>query len=200
MELQSIKEVAGVNSVVIKHEVKLVLPDNTTEQTDVKCDLYNSKSEVTKAMSKSSLFSVEKEQPKPLYTLLPPACCTIQHPHETIKMKSQDSLKTATEHSIPPDETGSCAAVLLACLFCQPLNCLLATVGGCRECMCWLCSSLCGCGPTVLQPLQDMSHQCELCACLGARCSLCDCPFCDICLQATECLDLAMEISQMLYH
>ncbi|KAF0035304.1 hypothetical protein F2P81_013062 [Scophthalmus maximus] len=93
-----------------------------------------------------------------------------------------------------------CAAILLACLFCHPLDCLLATVGGCSECVWSLCSYLCGCEPATLQPLLDVTHHCDLCRCLGARCFLCDCPICDICLQATECLDLAMEISQMLFH
>lgn len=94
----------------------------------------------------------------------------------------------------------ACAAVLLACLFCRPLDCLLATLSGCNMCLCSLCSSICGCEPTVLQPFMNVSGCCELCGGLGARCCLCDCPVCDICLQATECLDLAMEISQMLYH
>ncbi len=93
-----------------------------------------------------------------------------------------------------------CAAILLACLFCHPLDCLLATMRGCNQCVWSLCSFLCGCEPATLQPLLDVTHHCDLCGCLGVRCFLCDCPVCDICLQATECLDLAMEISQMLYH
>lgn len=93
-----------------------------------------------------------------------------------------------------------CAAILLACLFCHPLDCLWASVRGCGHC-CWsLCSSLCCCDPGSLPSVPDINRLCDLCSCLGLRCCLCDCPMCDICLQATECLDLAMEISQMLFH
>lgn len=91
-----------------------------------------------------------------------------------------------------------CAAILLACLFCHPLDCLLATLRGCNECFWSLCSSLCNCNPSTLQPLLDVTQYCDFCGCLGICKS--ECQVCDICLQATECLDLAMEISQMLYH
>ncbi|KAJ0023272.1 hypothetical protein NQD34_003171 [Periophthalmus magnuspinnatus] len=110
-----IKEIAELHSVDIKHE-EMMLPDNTTEQTDVlvKCDLYKPEGEVTMAMSYSSLCPVKKEQPKSLYSLLPPACCTTQHAHETSQVRSQDSLKTTTVHSVPPDEAG---IQLKACVY-----------------------------------------------------------------------------------
>lgn len=93
-----------------------------------------------------------------------------------------------------------CAAILLACLFCHPLDCLWATIRGCGHC-CWsLCSFQCCCDPSSLPSVPDINRLCDLCGCLGLRCCMCDCPMCDICLQATECLELAMEISQMLYH
>ncbi|XP_062250622.1 myoD family inhibitor domain-containing protein 2 [Platichthys flesus] len=145
---------------------------------------------------------VEKEQPKPLCALLPPSmeACSVYEVDRVFKsMKSQESLKTKSVHT-EPDEEDLCAAILLACLFCHPLDCLLATVRGCSECFWSLCSYLCGCGPATLQPLLDITHHCNLCSCLGVRCFLCECPISDICLQATECLDLSMEISQMLYH
>ncbi|XP_034441532.1 myoD family inhibitor domain-containing protein 2 [Hippoglossus hippoglossus] len=127
------------------------------------------------------------------------ACSVYEVQQAFTSMRSQESRKTASVHT-EPDEEDLCAAILLACLFCHPLDCLLATVRGCSECVWSLCSYLCGCGPTTLQPLLDITHHCNLCSCLGVRCFLCDCPISDICLQATECLDLAMEISQMLYH
>ncbi|XP_040889375.1 myoD family inhibitor domain-containing protein 2 [Toxotes jaculatrix] len=142
--------------------------------------------------------AVEKDQPKPLCALLPSSteACTVYEASQSFTSKSRDkeSLKTTSVHAEPNGE------VLLACLFCHPLDCLLATMRGCNECVWSLCSSLCGCESTTLQPLLDVTHHCDLCGCLGVRCFLCDCPVCDICLQATECLDLAMEISQMLYH
>ncbi|XP_069368275.1 uncharacterized protein [Paralichthys olivaceus] len=144
---------------------------------------------------------VEKEQPKPLCALLPPSVegCSVYEDHVFTSMRSQEHLKTTNVHTVPEEED-LCAAILLACLFCHPLDCLLATVRGCSECVWSLCSYLCGCGPATLQPLLDVTHHCDLCSCLGVRCFLCECPISEICLQATECLDLSMEISQMLYH
>lgn len=88
-----------------------------------------------------------------------------------------------------------CAAILPACLFCQPLDCLLASSRGCNSCIWSLCTSVCGSKSSSLQPLVGITHHCDLC---GPPCCLCS--FCDICPQASECLDFAMEISQMLYH
>uniref|UniRef100_A0A3B5QRW2 Uncharacterized protein n=1 Tax=Xiphophorus maculatus TaxID=8083 RepID=A0A3B5QRW2_XIPMA len=89
-----------------------------------------------------------------------------------------------------------CAAILLGCLFCRPVDCLTETFRGCTVCFCSLCSSLFGCEPGALRPLLELTRPCGPCSCRF----LCDCAGCDVCLPATECLDLAMEISQMLYH
>uniref|UniRef100_A0A3B5LWZ2 Uncharacterized protein n=1 Tax=Xiphophorus couchianus TaxID=32473 RepID=A0A3B5LWZ2_9TELE len=89
-----------------------------------------------------------------------------------------------------------CAAILLGCLFCRPVDCLTETFRGCTVCFCSLCSSLFGCKPGALRPLLELTRPCGPCSCRF----LCDCAGCDVCLPATECLDLAMEISQMLYH
>lgn len=88
-----------------------------------------------------------------------------------------------------------CAAVLLACLFCHPLDCLLATLQGCNTWIWSLCTSVCGCKCSSLQPLPAVAHSCGPCESVGAHCCLCD-----VCRQTTECLDFAMEVSQMLYH
>ncbi|XP_026202740.1 uncharacterized protein si:dkey-245f22.3 [Anabas testudineus] len=174
-------------------------PDKTAE-VPVKS---NSKCSVTKAVSICSPSPVEKDQPKPLCALLPSSMetCTVYEASQsfTSMSKSQESLHTTTVHH-EPDGADLCAAVLLACLFCHPLECLLATVRGCNECVWSLCFSACGCESSPLQALLDVTHHCDLGGCLGVRCFMCDCPVCDICHQATECLDLAMEISQMLYH
>ncbi|KAL3059187.1 hypothetical protein OYC64_011164 [Pagothenia borchgrevinki] len=128
--------------------------------------------------------------------------CTVQEMSQTFTSisRSQDSLKTTTTVHTEPDADDLCAAILLSCLFCHPLDCFLAVMRGCNGCIWSLCSCLCGCEPSTLQPLLDVTRSGDLCGCLGVRCFLCDCPTYDICLQATECLDLAMEISQMLYH
>nr|XP_057912624.1 myoD family inhibitor domain-containing protein 2 [Doryrhamphus excisus] len=112
--------------------------------------------------------------------------------------KSQGQMRTNTSTMKPLDEDDLCAAILLACLFCRPLDCLLATVSGCNQCVWSLFSTLFCCESTTLQPLLDIARYCG--SCQDLCCSHCDCSICDLCLQATECLDLAMEISQMLYH
>ncbi|CAB1353485.1 unnamed protein product [Coregonus sp. 'balchen'] len=111
--------------------------------------------------------------------------------------------------SLLPVFSHLCASILLACIFCQPWDCLLATGKGCHACASSLCSSLCTtvccCEPDSLEPLLDMTHHCGCCGCMDAHCCLCvdpgfECCVCDICIQATECVDLGMEISQMLFH
>ncbi|CAL8339727.1 unnamed protein product [Lota lota] len=77
-----------------------------------------------------------------------------------------------------------------ACLFCNPLDCLFATLTGCHACTLSLCSYLCGCQPTTLVPLLNTR---------GCCCSS-DCNGCNVRLPATECIDLAMEFSQMVFH
>lgn len=185
------------------------------------CNLqHKPMSKTTRAVTISGLC----QQPKPYFPPAAEACPILEVSQSlTVTSRSQESLKTST-HTEPEAEGKDtmvysclissflcvphhlhhllsmwdlCAAILLACLFCHPLDCLLATVRGCNSCIWALCSSFCGCEPTTLQPLLDIIHHCDLC---GIPCFLCDCPVCDICLQATECLDLAMEISQMLYH
>ncbi|XP_041836295.1 myoD family inhibitor domain-containing protein 2-like [Melanotaenia boesemani] len=153
-----------------------------------------------------SARSVEKDQPRPLQAALPSSTEARTAPDGSqsfTSIRSQGRQKTTTVHT-EADGGDLCATILLACLFCHPLDCLLATMRGCNTCVGSLCASLClplcGCEPTALQPLLDVSENCDTCGCLGVRCFLCDCPICDICLQATECLELAMEISQMLYH
>ncbi|KAM7423210.1 hypothetical protein PAMA_010984 [Pampus argenteus] len=165
---------------------------NKTREAHIESNLHNNpKGKVSRAVS---VCSVKKDQPQPLCTLLPP----VYEVSETFTSisRTQESLKTTTVHTDPSD---LCASILLACLFCHPLDCLLATARGCNACVWSLCSSLCGCESTTLQPLCDITHHCDFCGCLGVRCFLCDCPICSLCPQATECLDLAMEISQMLY-
>ncbi|CAI5688821.1 unnamed protein product [Oreochromis niloticus] len=158
------------------------------------------KSGVTRAVPNCSPQSVEKEQPKPRSALLPSSLEVstvheLSHPPKP-KGKSQESLKTTSAHTDPGAEGDLCAAILMACLFCHPLDCLLSTLRGFNGCAWWLCSSFYDC-----EPLLHVMHHCNLCGCLGvSRCFQSDCPLCDLCLHATECLDLAMEISQMLYH
>ncbi|XP_023810927.1 uncharacterized protein LOC105354156 [Oryzias latipes] len=141
-----------------------------------------------------------EQEPTPLQVQLQSSeeICTIPEASQSVTVirnqGSQRTISTRTE----ADGSDLCAAVLLACLFCRPLDCLLATFRACNGCIWSFSSFLCGCEPSALQPLQGVIQSFSLCGCPGIRSLVCT-P-CNICLQATECLDLAMEISQMLYH
>ncbi|XP_068449795.1 myoD family inhibitor domain-containing protein 2 [Clinocottus analis] len=153
------------------------------------------------ATAVSTCSPVAPDQPRPLRALLPSSteACVVCEVSRSITSTSR-SHKVTGVHAEPSGDD-LCAAVLMACLFCHPLDCLLATTRGCTECAWSLCSFLCGCEPGTLRPLLEVAgHRCDLCDCLGAGRPLCDCTACDPCVQASECLDLCMEISQMLYH
>lgn len=78
----------------------------------VKCDLHKETTGgATRAVSYNSLCPVENEQPKPLFTLLPPSTCTIHEVHEASQSvvsigRSQESVKTVTVHSLRSDGEG----------------------------------------------------------------------------------------------
>ncbi|XP_014824710.1 PREDICTED: uncharacterized protein LOC106904760 [Poecilia mexicana] len=181
----------------------IVSPNQTRKETAVEHDVQiHFKSGLTTAVYVCSPCSVEGHQPKPLHSLLPPFTEIRKLPDvsQTLtKTRVQDSLKTSSAN-IEPGGSDLCAAILLGCLFCRPVDCLTETFRGCTVCFCSLCSSLFGCEPGALRPLLEFTRTCSPCACAGARRFLCDCAGCDVCLPVTECLDLAMEISQMLYH
>ncbi|XP_034023177.1 myoD family inhibitor domain-containing protein 2 [Thalassophryne amazonica] len=142
------------------------------------------------------------EEPRPLFAPLPSStdARTISGVSETETPISTNKHNLKTVHAESSDAFDICASILMGCLFCHPLDCLSAAIRGCYTCVWSLCSSVCSCEPAALQSLVDITHCCDLCSCLGIRSLVCDCSICDMCLQATECLDLAMEMSQMLYH
>ncbi|XP_042262123.1 myoD family inhibitor domain-containing protein isoform X1 [Thunnus maccoyii] len=204
-EVSSLEQISTEDTELSSHDFPENTFPNKTIGVPTESNLHNKpKGKETRAVSICGPCSVKKDQPQPLCALLPPSmeACTVYEVSQSFTSisRSQERLKTTTVRSEPTHGDDLCASILLACLFCHPLDCLLATVRGCNACVWSLCSSLCGCESNALQPLLDVTHHCDFCRCLGVRCCLCDCPICDICLQATECLDLAMEISQMLYH
>ncbi|XP_066435802.1 myoD family inhibitor domain-containing protein 2-like isoform X1 [Eleutherodactylus coqui] len=79
------------------------------------------------------------------------------------------------------------ASLLLACLFCHFSDCLLLLPGTC------LSGVRCLCSYTCLPDLHD------LCCCGTSSC--CTNSGClDLCQHTAECLELAMEISELCYH
>ncbi|KAJ3602000.1 hypothetical protein NHX12_029761 [Muraenolepis orangiensis] len=150
------------------------------------------KDEVIRALPVYATWCGENHPP-----LHPPARLPLIRDKPTTNEKTQlyssasgRRLKTTsyTDQTLNDD---LCAPILLACLFCNPLDCLWASVTGCHACTLSLCSYLCGCQPTLLVSLLHTGD--------WACCSW-DCNVCCIRFPATECLDLAMEFSQMVFH
>ncbi|XP_065098175.1 uncharacterized protein [Paramisgurnus dabryanus] len=123
---------------------------------------------------------------------------------------SQSSVSTSkTQQSLKAPAEDLCASFLLACLFCKFWDCVLAVGDGCQYCVASLCSSICNkaccCNPSTLETFMDFCPCCgcteymEACGCSCADTAL-DCSVCDLCLQTTECLELGMELSQLLFH
>nr|XP_055040782.1 myoD family inhibitor domain-containing protein isoform X1 [Misgurnus anguillicaudatus] len=123
---------------------------------------------------------------------------------------SQSSVSTSkTQQSLKAHAEDLCASFLLACLFCKFWDCVLAVGDGCQYCVASLCSSICNkaccCNPSALETFMDFCPCCgcteymEACGCSCADTAL-DCSICDLCLQTTECLELGMELSQLLFH
>ncbi|KAG8544998.1 hypothetical protein GDO81_021504 [Engystomops pustulosus] len=80
------------------------------------------------------------------------------------------------------------ASLLLACLFCHFSDCLLLLPGACSTGGRCLCSSSC---------VPDLP---DLCCCPSSCCTNPSCEFLDLCQHTAECLELAMEVSQLCYH
>ncbi|KAF4107463.1 uncharacterized protein si:dkey-245f22.3 [Onychostoma macrolepis] len=128
------------------------------------------------------------------------------HRHRKI---SRSSTSTLSRMSLKAPVEDLCASFLLACLFCKFWDCVLAVGDGCQYCVASICSSFCSnaccCDPSYLEDFIDF---CPCCSCTeyieacGCSCgeSTFDCSICDLCLQTTECLELGMELSQLLFH
>ncbi|XP_075041716.1 uncharacterized protein LOC142101267 isoform X2 [Mixophyes fleayi] len=77
------------------------------------------------------------------------------------------------------------ASLLLACLFCHFSDCFVLIPGTCCSGLHTLC---------CLPDLQD------LCCCPCSCCTNLDCDVLELCQNTAECLELAMEISELCYH
>ncbi|XP_073454074.1 myoD family inhibitor domain-containing protein 2 [Aquarana catesbeiana] len=119
-----------------------------------------------------------------------PSCKKPKSSHRTSKRSSLQSPRLSASHieQAAGDVSDLSASLLLACLFCHFSDCLLLIPGTC-------CSSLrCLCSFTCIPDFYD------LCCCTPSCCNNLDCEFLDLCHHTTECLELAMEVSEMCYH
>ncbi|XP_048029229.1 myoD family inhibitor domain-containing protein 2 [Megalobrama amblycephala] len=126
------------------------------------------------------------------------------HHHRKMSRSSTSTLK-----SLKAPAEDLCASFLLACLFCKFWDCLLAVGDGCQYCVTSICTSFCShvccCDPSSLEDFIDFCPCCSCAECVEACGCSCaenafDCSICDLCLQTTECLELGMELSQLLFH
>ncbi|XP_036995729.1 myoD family inhibitor domain-containing protein 2 isoform X2 [Artibeus jamaicensis] len=98
-------------------------------------------------------------------------------------------LQTDTSaHQRDTDE--ECASLILACLFCQFWDCLLMLPDTCEM----VCTTLC-CPSHRYHHTSDESHSRNDCNC---SCDM-DCSLFESCHETGECLELAMEISEICY-
>ncbi|XP_056397027.1 myoD family inhibitor domain-containing protein 2-like [Hyla sarda] len=81
------------------------------------------------------------------------------------------------------------ASLLLACLFCHFSDCLVLLPGTCGTSVRCLCSYSC---------LPELNDLC--CCCTSSCCTNTDCDFLDLCFNTAECLELAMEMSELCFH
>ncbi|XP_042833069.1 myoD family inhibitor domain-containing protein 2 [Panthera tigris] len=98
-------------------------------------------------------------------------------------------LQTDTSvHQRDTDE--ECASLILTCLFCQFWDCLLMLPDTCET----VCTKLC-CPSHRYHHTSDESHPRNDCKC---NCDV-DCSLFESCHETSECLELAMEISEICY-
>nr|KAF6475184.1 MyoD family inhibitor domain containing 2 [Rousettus aegyptiacus] len=98
-------------------------------------------------------------------------------------------LQTDTSaHQRDTDE--ECASLILTCLFCQFWDCLLMLPDTCET----VCTNLC-CPSHRYQHTSDESQSRNDCNC---NCDM-DCSLFESCHETGECLELAMEISEICY-
>ncbi|XP_068104822.1 myoD family inhibitor domain-containing protein 2-like isoform X1 [Hyperolius riggenbachi] len=111
--------------------------------------------------------------------------------HRLSKNKNkQQSPRLSASHieAAAGDVSDLTASLLLACLFCHFSDCLVLMPGTCFSSLRCLCAFSC---------LPDL---CDLCCCSPSCCNAAiDCQFLDVCHHTAECLELAMEISELCF-
>ncbi|XP_058873191.1 myoD family inhibitor-like isoform X1 [Acipenser ruthenus] len=120
----------------------------------------------------------------------------------TSSYKSQHSIKCTASHMQQSAGEEVCASLFLACLSCHLSECLLISPSVCWTCTDCLCAQCC---PWLLPPLLAGCRHCAGCLNDNARCCCyltgqSGCSICEACLQTTECLEIAMEISELCFH
>uniref|UniRef100_A0A803JRE2 MyoD family inhibitor domain containing 2 n=1 Tax=Xenopus tropicalis TaxID=8364 RepID=A0A803JRE2_XENTR len=93
--------------------------------------------------------------------------------------------------SLQADNEGECASLILTCLFCQFCDFLLMLPDTCESVLTNLC-----CPSYRYYHASEEDQMCNDCNC---SCDF-DCSFIEMCQESTECLEFALEISEICYH
>ncbi|KAM5148038.1 myoD family inhibitor domain-containing protein 2 [Mantella aurantiaca] len=102
------------------------------------------------------------------------------------------SYKESKQNSAhPAEKEGECASLILACLFCHFCDFLIMLPKVCEN----MVTSIC-CPSHRYHHTSDEEQANSDCNC---NCDF-DCGLCDACQETGECLELAMEISEVCYH
>ncbi|XP_072344094.1 uncharacterized protein [Scyliorhinus torazame] len=111
----------------------------------------------------------------------------------TSSVYTRSSYKSATSQLSSPVGEDVCATVLLTCLFCQFTDCCQLMPSLCMESLCslWCCSS-----QTIALGATGERERSGDCRC---GCDP-DTSIFDMCQQTGDCLELALEISELCYH
>ncbi|XP_075688521.1 myoD family inhibitor domain-containing protein 2 [Rhinoderma darwinii] len=108
---------------------------------------------------------------------------------ECRKILSYKEAKQMTAHQT--DNEGECASLILACLFCHFCDFLLMLPNVCETMVTTMC-----CPSNRYRHTSDEEQSNNDCNC---NCDF-DCGLFDVCQESSECLELAMEISEVCFH
>ncbi|XP_063794914.1 myoD family inhibitor domain-containing protein 2 [Pseudophryne corroboree] len=106
---------------------------------------------------------------------------------ECSKILSYKEAKQNAAHQT--ENEGECASLILACLFCHFCDFLLMLPNACESMVIAMC-----CPSHRYYHTSDEEHSNNDCNCN------CDCGLFDVCQETGDCLELAMEISEVCFH
>ncbi|XP_031748018.1 myoD family inhibitor domain-containing protein 2-like isoform X1 [Xenopus tropicalis] len=126
--------------------------------------------------------------------LSPEPTCPKHQNRGSSRRKKTQGPKLSARHieQAAGDVSDLSASLLLACLFCHFSDCLVLLPGTCDLGLRCLCCSQ--------SPSSCLSAFPDLCCCLSpSACSNTDCGCLDMCQHTAECLEFAMEVSELCY-
>ncbi|KAM4652521.1 myoD family inhibitor domain-containing protein 2 [Discoglossus pictus] len=144
----------------------------------------------------------KKENTHKHKSVLNPEIAEEPFPETSLEKKKRHESFSSNEKILPykeenkttsyqPDNEGECASLILACLFCHFCDVLLMLPNTCQNLLTNMCCPLHRYYHTSDE--DPTNNDC------GCNCDF-DCSIFDACHESSECLELAMEISEVCYH